>query len=48
MIPDLTSSYFESDPPDDDEDKRQFGYSRDKRNDELLSNVGDARDQAAA
>jgi len=33
MIPDLTSSYFESDPPDDDEDKRQFGYSRDKRND---------------
>ena len=28
---DLTSTYFESDPPF--EDKRQFGYSRDKRSD---------------
>jgi hypothetical protein len=30
---DLTSTYFESDPPDDDADKRRFGYSRDKRSD---------------
>ena len=31
LLYDLTSSYFESDPPF--EDKRQFGYSRDKRSD---------------
>src|ERR1700675_4407492 len=30
---DLTSTYFESDPPDDESDKRRHGYSRDKRND---------------
>jgi hypothetical protein len=29
---DLTSTYFECDPPDND-DKRRFGYSRDKRSD---------------
>jgi hypothetical protein len=29
----LTSTYFESAPPDDDNDKRRFGYSRDKRSD---------------
>jgi hypothetical protein len=29
----LTSTYFESDPPQDDNDKRRFGYSRDKRSD---------------
>ena len=28
---DLTSTYFECDPPDDG--KRKFGYSRDKRSD---------------
>jgi transposase len=28
---DLTSTYFESGPPEDDNDKRRFGYSRDKR-----------------
>src|SRR5450759_2328187 len=28
---DLTSTYFESDPPADPQDKRRFGYSRDKR-----------------
>ena len=31
LIYDLTSTYFESDPPFDD--KRRFGYSRDKRSD---------------
>ncbi len=30
---DLTSTYFESDPPEDPTDKRRFGYSRDKRSD---------------
>jgi transposase len=29
----LTSTYFESDPPSDDSDKRRHGYSRDKRSD---------------
>jgi transposase len=33
LLYDLTSTYFESNPPDDEEDKRRFGYSRDKRND---------------
>jgi hypothetical protein len=33
LLYDLTSTYFESDPPDDPTDKRRFGYSRDKRND---------------
>jgi transposase len=33
LLYDLTSTYFESDPPDNDEDKRRFGYSRDKRHD---------------
>ena len=34
LLYDLTSTYFESNPPfDDDEDKRRFGYSRDKRPD---------------
>jgi hypothetical protein len=28
---DLISTYFESDPPLDEEDKRRFGYSRDHR-----------------
>ena len=31
VLYDLTSTYFESDPPF--EDKRQFGYSRDRRSD---------------
>jgi len=31
LLYDLTSTYFESDPPF--EGKRQFGYSRDKRSD---------------
>ena len=30
---DLTSTYFESDPPVEEDDKRKFGYSRDKRPD---------------
>jgi hypothetical protein len=29
----LTGTYFESPPPDDETDKRRFGYSRDKRSD---------------
>jgi transposase len=33
LLYDLTSTYFESDPPADEEDKRRFGYSRDKRSD---------------
>ena len=33
LLYDLTSSYFESPPPEDDEDKRRFGHSRDKRSD---------------
>jgi transposase len=31
LLYDLTSTYFESDPPWDPEDIRRFGYSRDKR-----------------
>ena len=33
LLYDLTSTYFESSPPDDDNDKRRFGHSRDKRSD---------------
>ena len=33
LLYDLTSTYFECDPPDDGEDKRRFGHSRDKRKD---------------
>ena len=33
LLYDLTSTYFESDPPDDETDKRRYGYSRDKRSD---------------
>jgi len=33
LLYDLTSSYFESDPPFPEDDKRKFGYSRDKRGD---------------
>jgi transposase len=33
LLYDLTSTYFESDPPFPEKDKRQFGYSRDKRSD---------------
>jgi len=33
LLYDLTSTYFESDPPEKAEDKRRFGYSRDKRSD---------------
>ena len=33
LLYDLTSTYFESDPPQDEADKRRFGYSRDKRSD---------------
>ena len=31
LLYDLTSTYFESDPPFPEGDKRKFGYSRDKR-----------------
>ena len=33
LLYDLTSTYFESSPPFPEEDKRKFGYSRDKRPD---------------
>jgi transposase len=33
LLYDLTSTYFESNPPFPDDDKRRYGYSRDKRSD---------------
>lgn len=33
LLYDLTSTYFESSPPFGEDDKRQYGYSRDKRSD---------------
>jgi hypothetical protein len=33
LLYDLTSTYFESPPPEADADKRRYGYSRDKRSD---------------
>jgi transposase len=33
LLYDLTSTYFEIDPPQGEEDKRRYGYSRDKRSD---------------
>jgi hypothetical protein len=33
LLYDLTSTYFESDPPERCDDKRRFGYSRDRRPD---------------
>lgn len=33
LLYDLTSTYFESDPPEDEQDKRRYGYSRDHRPD---------------
>ena len=33
LLYDLTSTYFESDPPFPENDKRKYGYSRDKRSD---------------
>jgi len=33
LLYDLTSTYFESAPPDDESDKRRYGHSRDKRAD---------------
>jgi transposase len=33
LLYDLTSTYFESAPPEDEKDKRRYGYSRDKRSD---------------
>lgn len=33
LLYDLTSTYFESSPPGDENDKRRYGYSRDKRSD---------------
>jgi transposase len=33
LLYDLTSTYFESDPPFPEEDKRRYGYSRDHRGD---------------
>jgi hypothetical protein len=33
LLYDLTSTYFESDPPSDEHDKRRYGHSRDRRPD---------------
>ena len=33
LLYDLTSTYFEANPPEDEDDKRRHGYSRDKRPD---------------
>jgi hypothetical protein len=33
LLYDLTSTYFESPPPEDKQDNRRFGHSRDKRKD---------------
>lgn len=33
LLYDLTSTYFESAPPEDENDKRRYGHSRDKRGD---------------
>ncbi len=33
LLYDLTSTYFESEPPAEETDKRRYGYSRDKRSD---------------
>lgn len=33
LLYDLTGTYFESAPPDDENDKRRYVYSRDKRSD---------------
>ena len=33
LLYDLTSTYFEIDPPQGEDDKRRYGYSRDKRSD---------------
>ena len=33
LLYDLTSTYFELPPPQEESDKRRYGYSRDKRND---------------
>jgi len=33
LLYDLTSTYFEAAPPDDEDAKRRYGYSRDKRSD---------------
>jgi transposase len=33
LLYDLTSTYFECDPPEEDDGLRKFGYSRDKRSD---------------
>jgi hypothetical protein len=33
LLYDLTSTYFESAPPDNEADKRRYGHSRDKRSD---------------
>jgi transposase len=33
LLYDLSSTYFESAPPDDEDDKRRYGYSRDKCSD---------------
>jgi len=40
LLYDLTSTYFESVPPEDENDKRRFGYSRDQRPDCVQMVIG--------
>lgn len=40
LLYDLTSTYFESEPPANPEGKRRFGYSRDKRSDCVQVSLG--------
>jgi len=40
LLYDLTSTYFESNPPFEEDDKRKYGYSRDKRSDCVQVVVG--------
>ena len=50
LLYDLTSTYFEADPPFPEGDKRRFGYSRDHRPDCVQIDHragGDARRSAA-
>jgi len=48
LLYDLTSTYFESDPPFPEGDKRKFGYSRDKRSDCVQVVIADVGTGSAA
>src|SRR5712664_1545911 len=44
LLYDLTSTYFEAAPPDNEDDKRRYGYSRDKRSDCVQVVIGNTAD----